>query len=600
MRARFWGTRGSIAKAGPSTVRYGGNTSCVEVRSAAGALIVLDCGTGAHGLSRALTEEENSPRRGHILISHTHWDHIQGFPFFAPLRVPGNEWHVYGPRGVGSSLRETLAGQMQYTYFPVTLEELGASVHYHDLVEGCFEVEDVQVTTQYLHHPALTLGYRLETDGVVIVYAADHEPHSRSLAAGAQRPFHGEDERHARFLAGADLLIHDAQYTASEYPSKTGWGHSTVEYVVDLAVSAGVGHLALFHHDPLRDDEAVDQLVASARKRAGRALEVFAAAEGQVVEPAPSLTKKPTVASANAAVATSPPRALHGQSVLVVLQNPTMAAVFGEAIRADGLSLLGAEDADKALALVRHKRPAVVILERALAGDDVLDLCRAIRAEPGAYGKDAVIVLVRKQEDPNEQQIESDAGVSDWLIEPFSTAYARTRVRAWVLRTVCRWERAPLPENEAERIHSLHRLGILDTEAEERFDRYTRIAAALFGVPIALVSLVDTNRQWFKSRQGLETTETHRDMAFCAHAILQDDVLHVPDALQDSRFAENPLVTGDPHIRFYAGVPLTLADGSRAGTLCILDHRPRCLNKSDLSLVRDLGKLVERELEAPS
>ncbi|NIV76045.1 MAG: GAF domain-containing protein, partial [Gammaproteobacteria bacterium] len=141
--------------------------------------------------------------------------------------------------------------------------------------------------------------------------------------------------------------------------------------------------------------------------------------------------------------------------------------------------------------------------------------------------------------------------------------------------------RARLPENEAERIRSLRRCSILDTEPEERFDRYTRIAAGLFNVPIALVSLIDTERQWFKSRHGLEATETHRDMAFCAHAILGDDVLHVPDALQDARFADNPLVTRDPRIRFYAGIPLTLADGSRAGTLCLLDHRPRCLDESD-------------------
>jgi phosphoribosyl 1,2-cyclic phosphodiesterase len=122
MRVRFWGTRGSIAKPGPSTVRYGGNTSCVEVRSAGGVLVVLDCGTGAHGLGQALMAAAKEPLRGHIFISHTHWDHIQGLPFFAPLFKPGNEWDIYAPRGLGQSLRDTLAGQMQYTYFPITLE----------------------------------------------------------------------------------------------------------------------------------------------------------------------------------------------------------------------------------------------------------------------------------------------------------------------------------------------------------------------------------------------------------------------------------------------------------------------------------------------
>ena len=159
--------------------------------------------------------------------------------------------------------------------------------------------------------------------------------------------------------------------------------------------------------------------------------------------------------------------------------------------------------------------------------------------------------------------------------------------------------RAPLPDDEERRLQALHQCGVLDTEPEERFDRYTRIASALFGVPIALVSLVDTDRLWFKSRHGLDASETSRDMAFCAHAILGDEVLHVPDALQDLRFADNPLVTGEPHIRFYAGAPLTLADGSQAGTLCLIDHRPRHLDETQLGLLRDLGKLVERELVTP-
>ena len=133
MRLRFWGTRGSIAKPGLATVRHGGNTSCVEVRSAAGTLLVLDCGTGAHGLGQSLVAARTAPYRAHILITHTHWDHIQGFPFFAPFFVPGDEWDVYAPRGLRESLRDTLAGQMQYKYFPVSVEEFAASVRYHDL-----------------------------------------------------------------------------------------------------------------------------------------------------------------------------------------------------------------------------------------------------------------------------------------------------------------------------------------------------------------------------------------------------------------------------------------------------------------------------------
>src|SRR5712692_9324990 len=265
MRVRFWGTRGSIAKPGPRTVRYGGNTSCVEVRAADGTLIVLDCGTGAHDLGQALLASANGPMLGHLLITHTHWDHIQGFPFFAPLFVPGNEWHIYEPGGLGQHLEAALAGQMEYTYFPISLDQLAAGVRYHDLVEGTFDVGGVRVTARYLNHPALALGYRLEAGGATVVYAVDHEPHSRhqpepaGRAGPAARPVHAEDQRHVEFLAGADLVIHDAMYTMDEYPSKINWGHSAAEHAVDFAVAAGARRLALFHHEPMRDDAALDR-----------------------------------------------------------------------------------------------------------------------------------------------------------------------------------------------------------------------------------------------------------------------------------------------------------------------------------------------------
>ena len=213
MRVRFFGTRGSIATQGPHTLRYGGNTSCTEVQSSAGTLVILDMGTGAAVLGRELMAR-GEPLRGHILISHTHWDHIQGIPFFAPLFVPGFEWDIYGPRGLHQGLRQTLAGQMQSTYFPVTLEQLGATIRYRELVEGRLRIGDIEVTCRYLNHPALTLGYRLEAGGVALVYACDHEPHSHAIATGVG-DFLGEDRRHAEFLASADLVVHDAQYRAT-------------------------------------------------------------------------------------------------------------------------------------------------------------------------------------------------------------------------------------------------------------------------------------------------------------------------------------------------------------------------------------------------
>jgi diguanylate cyclase (GGDEF)-like protein len=158
--------------------------------------------------------------------------------------------------------------------------------------------------------------------------------------------------------------------------------------------------------------------------------------------------------------------------------------------------------------------------------------------------------------------------------------------------------KAPIPSNEAARLESLCALGILDTASEERFDRVTRLARRLFGVPIALVSLVDAQRQWFKSRHGLEASETPRDISFCGHAILRDEVFVVPDASRDERFWDNPLVQGDPQVRFYAGCPLSGADGHTLGTLCVIDHKPREFDDDDLHVLCDLAAMVERELAA--
>lgn len=598
MQVRFWGTRGSIAKAGRDTVRYGGNTSCVEVRTADGTLIILDCGTGAHGLGQTLAASNKPIRSGHVLITHTHWDHIQGFPFFAPLRQPDTEWWVYGPGGSGAGLRDTLAGQMQYTYFPVELDDLGASVHYRNLSEGSFEIGDARVTTQYLNHPALTMGYRLEADGVVVVYATDHEPRSHELALGAKAIARGDDARHAEFLSGADLIIHDAQYTAAEYPARIGWGHSTVEFAVDLARGVGARRLALFHHDPNRTDEAMDGLVTLGQDRAkGSDLEVVAAAEGVTLDIHPNPHRSKTAHSRDDSALRPPLRSVSGQKILAGLTDPTIAGALKQAMKAEGVTLTTVKTGEAAVSATIRDRPALLMLERGLPGMSAAAVCRIVRRTLGEYGKQVPLVIIEDAEDPDTHRDDSLAGVTDWLQTPFEITYARTRVRAWLLRTACRWLRAPRPDNELQRIQALRKLNILDTMPEERFDRYTRIAAALFDMPIALVSLVDSHRQWFKSCYGMEADESPRDSAFCSHAIVGSDVLQVSDALHDPRFADNPMVTGEPRVRFYAGAPLTLSDGSRVGTLCLVDHRPRQLDAAQAQLLFDLAALVVDELE---
>ncbi len=595
MQIKFWGTRGSLAKPGRATERYGGNTSCVEVRSQSGTLIVLDCGTGAHDLGQRLVEEAGGGVSGHMLISHTHWDHIQGMPFFAPLFTPGSTWNIYGPGGLSQSLQTTLAGQMEHTYFPVSLNQLAAKIDYHDLVEGVFAINDVKVVTRYLNHPALTLGYRLEADGTSVVYCCDHEPHSLEMASG-EVDLTGMDRRYMEFVAGADLVIHDCQYTALEYPSKIGWGHSPVEYAVRVCREAGVKTLALTHYDPQRDDAAVDRILEDVRhslRDCASPLKVLAAAEGLVLDlisnpVEPSMLKQQHFAAKTALDESSLTR-----PVLMYLADTEIAAQLGEAINAENLPYRFVDDNEVLLRGVSEDDPALIIVEHSPPLIDGLKIAHEIRRSVRKKRTQVPVVLVsaaaHKADSENRE-------VTDWLIAPFSLSYARARVRAWVLRAACRWVRAQLPPDEGSRLDALRELAILDTPAEERFDRLTRIAAATMDVPIVLVSLVDSDRQWFKSCFGLDTRETSREVAFCAHVVHRKLEMMVPDTLLDERFADNPLVREGPRIRAYTGIPLLLDGGACIGTLCAVDIRPRQFNDTEMAAFRDLRDLVIEEI----
>jgi CheY-like chemotaxis protein len=433
MDIRFWGTRGSLAKPGRTTLQYGGNTACVEVRSDDGTLIVLDCGTGAHGLGQALLSA--GPRcDGHLMITHTHWDHIQGFPFFAPLFVPGNSWDIYAPGALGQQLERTLAGQMEYNYFPITLAQLGAKIRFHDIAEGEFAIGQTRVTAQYLNHPALTLGYRLQSGGNAVVYSSDHEPHAPNPAARApgEPARHKEDQRHIDFLAEADLIIHDSQYTIVEYPQKTGWGHTPAEWAVDYAVAARAKRLALTHHDPLRDDEAVDRIVAMCRQRAsaaGSGIEIFAAAEGQQVRLTERDDKMPA-----AGRAPEPARKLTPHTILVADDDPMIVRLLTLALEQDGFRIVPAGDGEAALRLARLEQPDLILLDWQMPGADGVEVTRRLRNEPDAALRNVPVVLITAQSGPEHTAVGFSAGVTDYLTKPFQAAHVRARVQAWLQR----------------------------------------------------------------------------------------------------------------------------------------------------------------------
>lgn len=295
MKVKFWGVRGSIPCPGPSTSRYGGNTSCVQVLGGQ-EIIVLDAGTGIRELGLQLAAQKK-PLRIHLLLTHTHWDHIQGFPFFTPIYFPGNELFVYGPRAlVEKSLEEAMMFQMQYSYFPVRGVELSARVKFTELGEENFSIGDVEFSAKSMNHPIRVLAYRFKHKGRSAIYTGDNEPYydvledrSTRMDTGIHRRsefIHECNQGVVDFCRGADVLVADAQYTDEEYKSKRGWGHSSVSHVVSLARESGVRKLVLFHHEPAHDDRTLDGIEKDARSRARRAkarFSVVMAREGMVL-----------------------------------------------------------------------------------------------------------------------------------------------------------------------------------------------------------------------------------------------------------------------------------------------------------------------------
>lgn len=283
---KFWGVRGSIPTPGPQTIYYGGNTSCVEVR-ADGELIILDAGTGIRPLGLVLNEEfKDRSLHATILISHTHWDHIQGFPFFQPAYNSKNRLHILGYEGAKRTLGTVLSGQMASPYFPVSLEQLEGSIVIEELKEMQFSIGPIRATAIMANHPGVAVGYRLDTSCGSIAYLPDHEPcccdSNCEPESGAEI-----DRQIVDFARGADVLIIDSQYDDNEYADHVGWGHGCISVVVKMAIEAGVRRLYLFHHDPNHNDDQISYLLHHARRLAaslGSNIEIEAAREGETFE----------------------------------------------------------------------------------------------------------------------------------------------------------------------------------------------------------------------------------------------------------------------------------------------------------------------------
>jgi CheY-like chemotaxis protein/glyoxylase-like metal-dependent hydrolase (beta-lactamase superfamily II) len=438
MKVRFWGTRGSIATPGPATNHFGGNTSCVEVTTANGDLLIFDCGTGARQLAAELMVRSKKAINANILLGHTHWDHIQGFPFFTPAFLKGNSVAIYGPEGSRGSLQQALAGQMEYTYFPVDLNQLPAAITYHDLTEGIHTIGGARVATQFLNHPAMTVGYRVEADGVAVVYLVDHEPFSDALWRAGAEPgriesiLHDGDRRHAEFMAGADLVIHDAQYTPEEYPSRKTWGHSAYDYGVQIAAAAGVRRVALTHHDPSHDDHFVADIERRARALAlqcGTGLDVFCAYEGCELLPESRSVLKPFVAAAQFQASVAQ-RHFH---VLAVDDQPDMLAMIVRALEDDQYTVTRATSGPEALRMINEHMPDLVVLDYKMTDMDGLAVMKTLRAKPETQ-RLPVLMLTAMTDEPSTRA-GFEAGVTDYVTKPFSIPQLTARVRACLTRS---------------------------------------------------------------------------------------------------------------------------------------------------------------------
>jgi phosphoribosyl 1,2-cyclic phosphodiesterase/CheY-like chemotaxis protein len=437
MKLRFWGTRGSIPVPGPHTVRYGGNTSCVEVLSG-DVVIILDCGTGVRELGKELLRTHKPPIEAHLLLGHTHWDHIQGFPFFPPALAPGNRVTVYSARGYEKPLKDVIEGQMDYTYFPIKLAQMASDLEFREIDEEAFDIGHVQVMPHFLNHTVLTMGYRLFSGGKTVVYATDTEPFGTYHRTGngssnggyASHFVHEGDQRFVGFVQDADVLIHDAQYTEAEYPSKVGWGHSTVEYAVEVALSGNVKHLVLFHHDVNRTDDQVAELEAYARDivhARGSDMLVSAAAEGWEID----LEERNEMRIHRSTIAAAP--LARRYKLLFADDDPDIIKLLQDCFSDANLydvHVVG--DGAEAVRLALELEPDLIVLDNHMPRQDGYSATQTLRTH--AAMKHVPILIITGYCDEETEAKGFQIGVTDFMRKPFALSQLWARVQMWLHR----------------------------------------------------------------------------------------------------------------------------------------------------------------------
>lgn len=294
MKLKFWGVRGSIPSPGPDTVRYGGNTTCLEIRTDDNNLILIDGGTGIH--RAALSLLGSMPLTVNIFITHTHWDHIQGLPFFVPIFIPGNSITLHGPHDPvsGNGIEQAMEVQMQYSFFPVREAELRANMQYRTLMPGePVAIGEATITPVLLNHPVVNYGYRIDCRGKSFFFTGDHEPHINIYApedegyAAYQAIVDKQKAEIERSLAGVQVMVVDSSYTPDEYATKIGWGHGTYDGAMTLAHTVGAKTLFCTHHEPTRNDDALEAAFAAALARnaaAAGSVDIKLSREGLVFE----------------------------------------------------------------------------------------------------------------------------------------------------------------------------------------------------------------------------------------------------------------------------------------------------------------------------